>query len=250
MTGALSGRIALVTGASSGIGEAAAIALAEAGAHVAVSARRADRLTALVGRIEALGVKALALPGDVVDQAVATAAVNDTIAHFGRIDILVNSAGILQAGGIETSDLDEYRRVMDVNLMATVYTCKAAIPPMKAQGSGDIINISSQAGRKNAAPFNAYSASKHALNAMSDSMRMEVGGSGIRVCVLMPGATTTEVADSVSDPNFREAMKAHVGKAEAVSAAEMADAVVFVASRPQRVNIDLISVRPTSDVTS
>jgi len=250
MTKSLAGRIALVTGASSGIGEAAAIALAEAGANVAISARRADRLEALAKKIEATGVKCLALPGDVVDEAVATAAVEKTITHFGKLDILVNSAGIMHMGTIEATDLSEYRRVMDVNLMGTVYTCKAAIGPMKAQGHGDIVNISSQAGRKTGPMVGAYAASKHALNAMSDSMRQEVGGHGIRVCVLMPGATTTEVATSISDPNFRAAIQTHVAKDGAVAASEIADAIVFVVSQPQRVNIDLISVRPTIDTTA
>jgi NADP-dependent 3-hydroxy acid dehydrogenase YdfG len=249
MTKTLAGRIALVTGASSGIGEAAAIALAEAGASVAISARRADRLEALAKKIEATGAKALILPGDVVDEAVATAAVEKTIAHFGKLDILVNSAGIMHMGHIETTDLAEFRRVMDVNLMGTVYTSKAAIKPMKAQGHGDIVNISSQAGRKTGPMVGAYAASKHALNAMSDSMRQEVGGHGIRVCVLMPGATTTEVATSIADPNFRAAIQTHVTKDGAVAASEIADAIVFVVSQPQRVNIDLISVRPTVDTS-
>ncbi len=249
MTKSLAGRVALVTGASSGIGEAAAIALAEAGADVAISARRVDRLAALVKTIEALGVRALALPGDVAIEADATAAVEKTVAHFGKIDILVNSAGIIQAGGIENTNLEEYRRVVDVNLMGTVYTCRAAIGPMKAQGHGDIINISSQAGRKNAPPFNAYAASKHALNSMSDSMRQEVGGHGIRVCVLMPGATATEVANNVTDPNFRSFMQSHTNESNTVSASEMAAAIVFVAAQPQRVNIDMISIRPTSDTS-
>jgi NADP-dependent 3-hydroxy acid dehydrogenase YdfG len=243
----LAGRVALVTGASSGIGEAAAIALAEAGASVAVSARRADRLEALVAKIEAAGGKALALPGDVVDEAAATAAVEQTVAHFGKIDILINSAGILQAGGIENGSTDEYRRVMDVNLMGTVYASRAAIAPMKAQGSGDIINISSQASRKVSKLFNAYHASKHALNAMTEGLRQEVGDHGIRVCALMPGATTTEVANNVSDANFRTAMQAHVAKDGAVAASEIADAIVFICAMPRRVNIDLISIRPTSD---
>lgn len=250
MTKSLAGRVALVTGASSGIGEATAIALAEAGADVAISARRADRLETLAKKIEAHGVKALTLPGDMADEATATATVEKTVAHFGKLDILVNSAGIMQMGHIETINLDEFRRVMDVNLMGTVYPSKAAIPHMRAQGRGDIVNISSQAGRKTGPMVGAYSASKHALNAMSDSLRQEVGGHGIRVCVLMPGATTTEVADSLVDPNFRAAIKTHVTKDGAVAASEIADAVVFVVSQPQRVNIDLISVRPTADTTA
>ena len=114
-----------------------------------MSARRADRLDILAARINAVG-EALALPGDVLDEAVATATVDRTVAHFGRIDILVNSAGVTQSGGIENADTEAYRRVIDVNLLAPFYTCRAAIGPMKAQGSGDIINVSSQAGRKSA----------------------------------------------------------------------------------------------------
>ena len=247
MAGILDGRVALVTGASSGIGEAAAIALAAAGASVALSARRADRLAALVGTIEAAGGTALALPGDIVDEAVATAAVAQTVARFGRIDILVNSAGILQASSIEQCDTADYRRVMDVNLMATLYTCTAAIAPMKAQGGGDIINISSQAARKVAKIFNSYSASKFALNAMTEGLRQEVGGYGIRVCQLLPGATRTEVADHFDDPAMRAAMQAHVGHDGVVEPREIADAIVFVAALPSHVNIDLISIRPTSD---
>ena len=250
MAGSLAGRVALVTGASSGIGEAAAIGLAAAGASVALSARRADRLDDLVRRIEAAGGAALAIAGDVSDQVVAQDAVTRTIARFGRLDILVNSAGILQTGGIENADLDEYRRVMDVNLMGTVYACHAAIPGMKAQGSGDIINISSQAGRKTGAMVNAYTASKHAVNGMTDSLRQEVGGYGIRVCILMPGAVTTEVADNVSNPAMRAAMQAHVAKEGAVAPSDIADAIVLIASLPPRANVDLISIRPTMDTTA
>src|ERR1700741_234453 len=160
MAGALAGRVALITGASSGIGEAAAIALAEAGAAVAVSARRAERLQDLVRRIEAAGGKALALPGDVADEAIATRVVEETVARLGKLDILVNSAGVIQAGGVENADTAEWRRVIDINLMATLYTCKAAIGPMRAQGSGDIVNISSTAGRRVAGVFGPYSTSK------------------------------------------------------------------------------------------
>lgn len=250
MAGALAGKIALVTGASSGIGEATAIALAQAGASVALSARRADRIAELVQRIEVAGGKALALPGDVMEEAVAVAAVEQTIAHFGRIDILVNSAGIMRTGTLESGSLDEYRQVMDVNLLATVYTCKAALGPMKAQGSGDIINISSLAGRKTGPAVGAYAASKHAVNAMTDSLRQEVGGFGIRVTILMPGATRTEVADSVTDPDMRAALQAHVAKEGAVLPSEIGETIAFICSLPRRVNISEIAIRPTIDTTA
>ena len=250
MTGQLADKIALVTGASSGIGEAAAIALAAAGATVAVSARRADRLAGLVRRIEAAGGKALALPGDMAVEAEALQAVADTVAKLGRIDILINSAGVMQAGGVENADLGEYRRVFDINLFATLYTCRAATPHMLEQGGGDIVTISSLAGRKGGPQTNAYSASKHAVNSMTDAMRQELGGRNIRVCTLMPGATQTEVGDNISDPNWRRAIQAHVAKDGAVLPSEVADTIVFILSLPRRVNISEICVRPTIDTTA
>jgi len=250
MTASLQGKVALVTGASSGIGEAIAVALAEAGATVAVSARRADRLQALVQRIETAGGKALPLPGDMTVEAEALKAVADTVAELGRIDILVNSAGIMQAGGIENCDLDEYRRVMDINLFATLYCCKAAVSHMLAQGGGDIVNISSLAGRKGGPMTSAYSASKHAVNSMTDGMRQELGNRNIRVSVLMPGATTTEVAENISNPEWRTAIRAHVSKEGAVLPSEIGATVAFMLSLPRRVNISEISVRPTIDTTA
>lgn len=250
MAGALAGKVALVTGASSGIGEGTALALAQAGATVAVAARRADRLQGLVAKIEAVGGKALALPGDMTVQVEAVRAVEDTVAKLGRIDILINSAGVMQAGGIENADLDEYRRVFDINLFATLYTCTAAVPHMLKQGAGDIVTISSLAGRKGGPQTNAYSASKHAVNSMTDAMRQEFGGRNIRVCTLMPGATTTEVGDNISDPNWRAAIQAHVSKDGAVLPSEIGETIVFILSLPRRVNISEICVRPTIDTTA
>lgn len=248
MAGTLAGRVALVTGASSGIGEGAALALAAAGATVAVAARRADRLEDLVKRIQSADGKALALPGDVVDEAVAKGIVEQTVKRFGRLDILVNSAGIIQAGGVENAKLDEWRRVLEVNLLATLYTCTAAIGPMREQGGGDIINISSTAGRRAAAPFGPYSTSKFGLTGMTEGLRQEVGKYGIRVCIVEPGATTTEVADSITDPNYRKAMQAHVAKDGAMKPEDVADAIVFVASLPRRANVSQLLIRPTIDV--
>lgn len=246
----LSGKIALVTGASSGIGEATAFSLAQAGATVAVSARRADRLEGLVKRIEAIGGKALALAGDMTVEAEAIKAVEDTVARLGRIDILINSAGVMQAGKVEDADLEEYRRVFDINLFATLYTCRAAVPHMLAQGGGDIVTISSLAGRKGGPMTNAYSASKHAVNSMTDAMRQELGDRNIRVSILMPGATSTEVGDSISNPEWRKAIQAHVAKEGAVQPSEIGDTIAFMLSMPRHVNISEISVRPTIDTTA
>jgi NADP-dependent 3-hydroxy acid dehydrogenase YdfG len=249
MGGALAGKTALVTGASSGIGAATALAIAEAGAAVALSARRADRLEALVARIAAAGGRAVAIPGDVTDEAAAKAAVAGTVQAFGRIDILVNSAGIIQAGNIETGDAEAWRRVMDVNFFGTLYPCQAAVPHMKAQGGGDIVNVTSTSGRRlSAIGFGAYAPSKHAVTSMSEALRQEVGLSGIRVCLIEPGAVQTEVAENISDPAVREAMRAHVGKDEAVRPEEVANTIVFVLAQPARTNICEVMIRPTIDV--
>lgn len=246
----LEGKVALVTGASSGIGAAAAIAIAEAGATVAMSARRKERLDELVEQIEAAGGKALALPGDMMVEAEAIKAVEDTVAQLGRIDILINSAGVMQAGGIINADLDLMRRVFDINLFATLYTCKAAVAHMLEQGGGDIINVSSMAGRKGGPYTSAYSGSKHALNAMTDGMRQELGDKNIRCTILMPGATETEVAGGIENPEWREMIAKHVSKEGAVKASEMADTIVFILSLPRNVNISEIHVRPTIDTTA
>lgn len=250
MSGQLAGKVALVTGASSGIGEAAALCLAEAGATVVVCARRVERLSGLVAQIEAAGGKALAVPGDMTLEEDARGAVEKTVAACGRIDILINSAGIMEAGGIENCDTAIYRRVIDINLMGTVYTSAAAVPHMLEQGGGDIITISSLAGRKGGPMTSAYSASKHAVNMMTDGMRQELGGRNIRVTTLMPGATETEVADSISDPQWRTAIKAHVSKEGAVKPRDIGEALVFILAMPRRTNISEISIRPTIDTSA
>lgn len=250
MSGTLAGKVALVTGASSGIGEAAAIALAEAGAAVAISGRRKDRLDALVARIESKGGKALALPGDVAVEGEAFKSVEDTVALLGRIDILINSAGVNEAGGVEALSLDKWRKVIDINLMGTIYTCTAAFAHMKAQGSGDIVNISSTSGRRAAAAFASYSTSKHGLTGFTESLRQECGGVGIRVSIVEPGATETEIAGSISDPVWSAAIQQHVSKGGAMQPCDIADAILFIVSLPPRANVSQILIRPTIDTAA
>ena len=246
----LAGKTALVTGASSGIGAAAATTLAEAGVTVALAARRKDRLDALVTKIEAAGGKAIALPGDVADEEVAKWVVAETLQRFGRLDILVNSAGIIDSGGLENTDTARWRRVLEINLLASMYTSRAVIGPMKAQGGGDIINISSIAGRRAAVLFNAYSASKFGLTGMTEALRQEVGRQGIRVCIIEPGATTTEVSKGVMDPTFRKFIHEHVSKEGAMLPEDVAAAILFVVSLPPRANVSQILIRPTIDTAS
>jgi NADP-dependent 3-hydroxy acid dehydrogenase YdfG len=241
-------KVALVTGASSGIGEAVALTLAGAGAKVAVCARRASPLAELVARIAGQGGDAIAVPSDIAVEEEAAGAVAKTLAQFGRLDILVNSAGILQAGGAQDANLEEWRQVMDVNFFGTVQACKAALGPMLAQGIGDIVNISSTAGRRSARSFGAYSPSKFALNSYSEALRQEVGAAGVRVCVIEPGATRTECAENISDPEWRARMHEYLHKPGTMLAQDIADTVLFVVGLPRRANVSEILIRPTMDV--
>jgi NADP-dependent 3-hydroxy acid dehydrogenase YdfG len=248
MAGALTGKVALVTGASSGIGEAAALALAAEGVAVAANGRREERLAHLVERIEAAGGRGLALPGDVSVEDEAAKAVVDTVARLGRIDILINSAGVNEAGGIESLPIEQWRRVFDVNLMGTLYTCKAAYPHMKAQGAGDVVNISSTAGRRAGWQFASYSTSKFGLTGFTESLRQEGGTAGIRVSIVEPGATATEIASSISDPTWREAIQQHTHKEGAMEASDVAEAILLIVSLPRRANVTRILIQPTIDV--
>jgi NADP-dependent 3-hydroxy acid dehydrogenase YdfG len=187
------------------------------------------------------------LPGDVTNEVFATRAVEQTTSHFGRLDILVNSACMIQAGTVENADIAEWRRVIEVNLLATLYTCKAAIPAMKAQGGGDIINISSTAGRRAARIFNPYATSKWGVTALTEGLRQEVGGAGIRVCIIEPGRTTTEVAEGMTDPFYRGVMRENVKMDRAMKPQDIAGAILFVVTLPPRANVSEILIRPTAD---
>jgi NADP-dependent 3-hydroxy acid dehydrogenase YdfG len=243
----LHGKSALITGGGTGIGAAAAIALAAEGVKVAISGRRLDRLDTVVTQIAAAGGTAIAIQSDASMESDAFATVATTIAAFGRIDILVNSAGVNEAGGIESLDLEKWRKVIDINLMGTIYTCAAVFPHMKTQGGGDIINISSTSGRRSAAPFASYSTSKFGVTGFTESLRQEGGSVGIRVSIVEPGATETEIASSISDPQWSAAIQAHVTKSGAMKASDIADAILFITSLPARANVSQILIRPTID---
>lgn len=248
MKQSLNGKVALVTGGGTGIGGAAALALASAGARVAITGRRRDRLDQIVSEIEALGGRALAIESDVSVEAQAFGAVDQTVATLGRLDIIVNSAGVNEAGGLQSLDLDQWRKVIDINLWGTIYTCKASVPHLKAAGGGDIINISSTAGRRAAGLFASYATSKHGVNGFTESIRQELGNDNIRVSVVEPGATETEIASSISDPKWAEMIAAHTSKDGAMQASDIADAILFILLLPRRANVSQILIRPTTDV--
>jgi NADP-dependent 3-hydroxy acid dehydrogenase YdfG len=196
--------VAAVTGASSGIGEATALALAEAGAAVAVGARRADRLEDLVGRIEAGGGRAMALPVDVGEETRARAFVEQARERLGRLDVLVNNAGVMLLGPFEESDPEEWRRMIDVNLYGVLYPTAAALPLMREQGSGHIVNVSSVAGRRASANSAVYNLTKFGVTAFSEALRQETFAAGIRVTSLEPGYVETELREHISHPSGHE----------------------------------------------
>jgi NADP-dependent 3-hydroxy acid dehydrogenase YdfG len=215
---------------------------------VVAVARRAERLEALAARIRAGGGEALGRPADVTDEAQAPAVVAETLELFGRLDILVNSAGTIQAGDVEHADLAEWRRILEVNFLGSLYTCHAAVGAMKRQGHGNIVNIGSLACRETTPVFNPYASSKFALAAMTDGLRKEAGPHGVRVCLIAPGPTSTEVADGIVDPASREAIRAYITQDGAPEPADIADAVVYVAAAPPRVNISEMWIRATTDI--
>ncbi len=245
MNGKLAGKVALVTGASSGIGEAAAEALAREGAKVGLAARRRDRLEQLAARIPGGLESALPVVADVSDPEQARQAVLKTKDKFGRLDILVNNAGIMLLGPVAGADITDWQRMFDINVLGLMYCTHTALPIMKAQGSGHIINISSVSGRVVSARSAAYSATKFAVNAFSEGLRQEVHKDGIRVTAIEPGAVSTELTDHITNDTARESIKSWVASMHALESKDIAQAIVYVASQPAHVNINEILLRPT-----
>lgn len=242
--------VALITGGGTGIGAAVAKALAADGYRVAITGRRQGRLDEVVAEIAVAGGTALAVAGDVSLEADVFAAVADCVAKFGRLDVVINAAGVNEAGGIADLSLEQWRKVIEINLWGTILTTKAALPHLQAAGGGDIINISSTSGRRAAGLFASYSTSKHGVNGFTESIRQELGGQNIRVCVIEPGATESEISDSISDPNWAAAIKSHVSKDGAMKAEDIADAVRFILALPRRANVSQILIRPTIDTAA
>lgn len=241
----LSGKVALVTGASSGIGEATALALAEAGAAVAIGARRRDRLDALATTLRDAGASVLVLDLDVTDEQVCIDAVRRTREELGGLDVLVNNAGLMLLGTIRGADTEEWRAMIGTNVLGLMYMTHAAIDGMVAQGSGDVVNISSVAGRVARVGSGVYNASKWAVNAFSESLRQEVTGRGVRVGLVEPGAVTTELITHISHPGTRAAAEQMHSQMRVLQAADIARAVLYMVTQPPHVAINELLVRPT-----
>jgi NADP-dependent 3-hydroxy acid dehydrogenase YdfG len=241
----LSGKVALVTGASSGIGEATAAALAQAGAAVAVGARRKDRLDALAGRLRDDGASVLTLDLDVTDEDSCAAAVRATREELGGLDVLVNNAGVMLLGTIVGADPEDWRRMISTNVLGVMYMTHAAIEGMVEQGSGDIVNISSVAGRTARKGAGVYNASKWAVNAFSESLRQEVTGRGVRIGLVEPGAVDTELRTHITQPAAREASDQYAEGMRQLHSEDIARAVLYLVTQPPHVAVNEVLVRPT-----
>ena len=246
----LTGTTALVTGASSGIGEAAAHHLAGLGAHVALVARRRDRIEALAKEIEAGDGRALVLEADVTDREQAEGAVRRTVDELGRLDILVNNAGVMLLGPIQDAPVEEWERMVNVNLLGLLYSARAALPHLleAAETSerkvADLVNISSVAGRLARLGSGVYNATKHGVGAFSESLRQEVTQRHVRVGLVEPGAVATELS-SHNRPEIRDSIKERFGDLDRLGAEDIADAIAWMVTRPRHVAINEILVRPT-----
>ena len=241
----LSGRVAAITGASSGIGEATARGLARAGAAVALAARRTDRIDALAERINGEGGRALAIETDIADEQQANAFVTRTKEELGRLDILVNNAGVMLLGPVVGAPTEEWRRMIEVNLLGLLYCTHAALPIMGEQGSGHIVNISSVAGRFATLGAAVYNMTKFGVNAFSEALRQEVVRANVKVTVIEPGMVETELLSHNKHPLVLEAakkMRADMG--EPLTSEDIAEAILYAVGGPERVAVAEVLVRP------
>jgi NADP-dependent 3-hydroxy acid dehydrogenase YdfG len=250
MTERLDGTVALVTGASSGIGEATARELARCGAAVAIAARRKDRLDALAQEIERDGGSALAIEADVTDQEQVRRLVGETVDRLGRLDTVVNNAGVMLLGPIEDAPTEEWDRMIDLNLKGLLYVADAALPHLlqaagdDPRGVADLVNISSVAGRLARRNSGVYNLTKHGVGAFSESLRQEVTGRHVRVSLVEPGAVATELADHIRE-EIRDQMMSRLSGIEMLEATDIADAIAYIVTRPRRVAINELLIRPT-----
>ena len=246
-TKSLHGTVALVTGASSGIGEATALALADAGAKLALLARRGERLEALAKQIK---TGALVLQADVSDPEQARDAVQRTVSELGRLDTLVNNAGVMLLGPIENAPLQEWQRMLEVNVNGLLYCAHAALPHLLRAASSaprqvaDVVNVSSVAGRVARLGSGVYNLTKHGVGAFSESLRQEVTTRHVRVSLIEPGAVDTELP-SHNRPEIQESIAKRFDQIERLEAKDIADAIIYIVTRPRHVAVNELLIRPT-----
>jgi clavulanate-9-aldehyde reducatase len=240
------GQVAAVTGASSGIGEATALALAQAGYSVALAARREDRLEQVAKRIGDDGGKAEVFACDVTDEEQARSFVLGASERLGRLDALVNNAGVMLLGPVDGADTEEWRRMVNVNLLGLLYCTHAALPIMREQGGGHIVNVSSVAGRQANLGSAVYNLTKWGVNGFSEGLRQEALHSNIRVTIVEPGMTESELMDHNKNPMVLEAakkMREQVG--EPLTSEDIANGIVYAVTQPSHVAVNEVLIRPT-----
>jgi NADP-dependent 3-hydroxy acid dehydrogenase YdfG len=242
----LKDRVAIITGASSGIGEATARRLAKEGAKVVVVARRKERLDELVSYIEKDGGQALAIGADVTKKERAPEIIQQTIEKFGKLDVLINNAGVMLNGPAKDAPLEEWEQMVHLNVLGLLYMTHAALPILREQKTGHIVNISSVAGRTTRPGSAVYNATKWGVNAFTDALRQEIAGDKLRIrtTLIEPGAVATELQDHLR-PEIKEEWKKNFGDMDILHAEDIAEAIYFALSRPERVNINEILIRPT-----
>jgi NADP-dependent 3-hydroxy acid dehydrogenase YdfG len=249
----LDGIVALITGASSGIGEATARALAAQGAKVAVAARRLERLERLASEIGGGGRTALAIQSAITDQEQAIDAVGRTVDELGRLDIIVNNAGQMLLGPIEGAPTEEWDRMIDLNLKGLINTTHAALPHLLAatedspRGCADLVNISSVAGRLARAGSGVYNLTKHGVGAFSESFRQEFASRRVRATLIEPGAVATELTDHIRE-GIREQVRGRFADIQTLEGEDVADAIVYAVTRPAHVCLNEVLIRPTEQV--
>jgi NADP-dependent 3-hydroxy acid dehydrogenase YdfG len=245
MTQGIENKAVVITGASSGLGEATARLLSAQGASVVLGARRVERIQSLANELTGNGGKALAIPTDVTDYDRVKKLVDAAVQTYGRIDVMINNAGLMPQSPLERLKIDDWNQMIDVNIKGVLYGIAAALPHMKAQKSGHIINVSSVAGHKVHPNSAVYAATKHAVRAISEGLRMEVKPYNIRTTVISPGAVDTELPNSVTEPDIAEIVrKAHE---RAIPADTFARAVAYAMSQPEDVDINEILFRSTRE---
>lgn len=246
----LAGSVAIVTGASSGIGRATAVALAGAGAAVAVAARRGGRLDEVVARIRTDGDRALAVPTDVADREAVFALVERAAAEFGPADILVNNAGIMPTSPLRDLYLDDWLRMVDVNVKGVLHCIAAALPAMLERHRGHIVNVGSVAGRRPFPGGTVYAATKFAVRCMSAGMQLELSAAhGIRITDIQPGVVATELVDHIPDPETREGFIERWRDKRPLDPEDVAAAILYAVTAPAHVNINEILMRPRDQPT-
>jgi NADP-dependent 3-hydroxy acid dehydrogenase YdfG len=245
MTNELRNRTALVTGASSGIGEATALMLAEAGARVAIAARRRDRLEGVAARIRERGGEAHVIEADFGVEAEAQRAVREAEQAFGRLDILVNNAGVMYLEPVAEADLARWRRMFEINVLGLIAATQAALPGMRARKDGHIVNVASTAGRIASPMGAAYSGTKFGVVAFSESLRKEIYADRVRVTVVEPGLVATELRDHIGHAATQKAINDWAASVRQLQPEDIARTILFCVSQPDHVCINEVLMRPT-----